>query len=190
MRMPETPAFRSGRRRFCRICARRWRLKTSWSATSARTRCELRACTRPSGPIPASARTALRPWTSPAQRHCRQAGALAAQGGGAVRRRRLHDDLAGDRDRAAPEDTHRRADLNRQRIWPDHLASTAPLRPAQPHPLWQPRLRQMRRALWRQRLPHRSSRQPAAHAAQDAGRRHAIDHRSSIVRWTMPKTCC
>ena len=68
-----TTAGRSSRRRRSSTCAARSDRRTSWSATSARTRSGSRGCTRPTSRTRSSSRTASRRWAS------RCPGAIAAK---------------------------------------------------------------------------------------------------------------
>ena len=64
-----------------------------------------------------------------ARRHRRQAGLSRPDRGGRDRRRRLHDELAGDRDRLADRHADRHRDLERQRLRADQVAPVAAVRP-------------------------------------------------------------
>ncbi len=94
-------------------------------------------------------------------------------------RRRLPDELAGDRDRAADEDAVRDPDLERFRVRPHHLAPAAPFRPAEPHRVQEPGLREVRGELRREGLSRRAYGGPRADAQARARRRHGRDHRLS-----------
>jgi acetolactate synthase-1/2/3 large subunit len=76
----------------------------------------------PSGPTPASSPTGSRRWASPCRERSREARLSRSQGRGRDRRRRVHDELAGDRDGDAHEDAVRGADLERLGIRAHHLA--------------------------------------------------------------------
>ena len=92
-------------------------------------------------------------------------------------RRGIPDELAGDRDRAADEDTVRDPDLERFRVRADHVAPVAALRAPEPHRVQEPGLRQVRRKLRRQGLSHREDRGSAADVEEGARRRCRGNHR-------------
>ncbi len=121
-----------------------------------------------------------------ARRRRREAGSSRAQNCRRHRRRGVHDELAGDRNRAASRHAFRHPDLERLGVRPDHLASAAPLRPAQPHRFQESRLREIRRELRRQRLPRRARRRSHAHCSSKPS--PTTPCRSSIVRWTTRRT--
>ena len=93
------------------------------------------------------------------------------------RRRRLPDELAGDRNGDPDEDADRDPDLERLRVRAHHLAPAAPLRPAEPHRVQEPRLREVRRKLRCEGLPGREDRRAPADAQAGARRRHGRDRR-------------
>ena len=119
-------------------------------------------------------------------RNRREARLSRTQGHRRNRRRRLHDELAGDRDRDADEDAIRDPDLERLRVRAHHLASAAPFRPPQPHRVQESRLRQIRRKLRRQGLPRGACGGSRPHPQARAGRTRWS--RSSTALSTTPKT--
>ncbi len=120
-------------------------------------------------------------------------GAIAAklaypgpQGRRGHRRRRLPDELAGDRDGDAHEDAVRDPDLERLGVRAHHLAPAAPLRPAEPHRVQEPGLREVRRELRREGLPGREDRRPRCR--RSSARSPTTRSRSSTARSTTRRT--
>ena len=119
-------------------------------------------------------------------RHRRQAGLPRPHRGGRDRRRRLHDELPGDRNRPADRHADRDRDLERRRLRADRVAPVAALRPDQPRRLRQPRLREVCREFRGQGLPRRRGRRVDAHP--QAGRSPTTRWWWSIARWTIRRT--
>ena len=106
---------------------------------------------------------------------------------GGVRRRRVHDELAGAGDRGPAEAEPRRADPRRQWLRHDPLEAGGRPFPRLGPDLRQPGLRQVRRGLRRQGLARRGDRGPGADAGGGVrGRRRAPGHRPDRL---LRRTC-
>ena len=89
----------------------------------------------------------------PARRDRRQAGRARPPGTGRLRRRRIPDELPGDRDRLARAHPPDRPDLARRRLRADQMEDGPRTRPRRRHRVLQPRLRGLRRKLRGPGLP-------------------------------------
>ena len=115
-------------------------------------------------------------WTVPGRdrREDRPAG---PPGAGRHRRRRVPDELPGDRDRAPAGARLRHPDLGRRRVRADQLEDGPGDRAQRGHEVRQPGLRRVRRELRRHRVPDHLGRRPAPGAASRPGRRHGLGDR-------------